>query len=251
MIGIAIFFTAIITSDSMAFPVKGGKIVDDSFRSTAESHRSGVELTFDSDMAIYSCSSGIIRKISEDATWGKLIMVSNGDLSFSYFAIDSATVSLNDSIEEGQMIGIKKKSSVTESIFFSVYRNGLEQDALLYVRWRGIEVDTSNSCSSILNILSYNWKLDSLGTNGFRFDTFERILKSDLNNISVSFLFDKLGQPNQIVKSNFGLEYRYYYYDFGKMPKGFDGSPAIYFLTFKYSKYEKYAKAIEKGFSDY
>lgn len=112
-------------------------------------------------------------------------------------------------------------------------------------------VDTSNNCTNIINRLSYYWKLDSLGTNGFRLYTFEKILKSHFDNVSRSLILDKLGQPNQIVKSNYGQEYRYYYYDFGRMPKGFDGAPAIYFLTFKYGDYDKFAKVVEIGFSDY
>lgn len=112
-------------------------------------------------------------------------------------------------------------------------------------------VDTSNNCTNVINRLSYYWKLDSLGTNGFRLYTFKKILNSYLDNVSRALILDKLGQPNQIVKSNFGQEYRYYYYDFEKMPKGFDGAPAIYFLTFKYGEYDKFAKAVDIGFSDY
>lgn len=77
----------------------------------------------------------------------------------------------------------------------------------------------SDSCSNILNAVSYFWKNDSLANNGFRLYSYERLLKCKIDSLSISYLVEKLGKPSKIIRSNKGTDYLYYYYDSKKIPK--------------------------------
>jgi hypothetical protein len=67
--------------------------------------------------------------------------------------------------------------------------------------------------SNLIISLSNNWKADSLANNKFRLGNFDRIKKSEIDNIDTSFLVQYFGKPNTIRKTNHGLSYWYYVYD--------------------------------------
>lgn len=88
-------------------------------------------------------------------------------------------------------------------------------------------------CSEIINELSYFWRLDSLGSNGFRLFSYELILKARLNTLIVDTLFKKFGKPNQTLKSQKDVTYLYYYLNPRKVPDPDYGSfGAIYYIGF-------------------
>jgi len=80
------------------------------------------------------------------------------------------------------------------------------------------KLNLSDSTSNIIDKLSYFWIKDSLANNGFRLYSYERILKSKIDDVSVSELLNKLGKPNRIQEHNKGIDYWYYYYDEKAMP---------------------------------
>ena len=67
--------------------------------------------------------------------------------------------------------------------------------------------------SNLIISLSNNWKADSLANNKFRLGNYDRIKKSEIDNIDTSFLVQYFGKPNTIRKTNHGLSYWYYVYD--------------------------------------
>ena len=67
-----------------------------------------------------------------------------------------------------------------------------------------------------LDDISYFWKLDSLGNNGFRYAMFKGLLTLPKNQISVPVLLDKLGRPNEKKGSNTGISYYVYHVIDGK-----------------------------------
>jgi hypothetical protein len=77
----------------------------------------------------------------------------------------------------------------------------------------------SDSCSNYFDIVSYFWKNDSLGHNGFRLYTYESFLKCKMDKISLPYLFEKLGKPSEIDKDQKGVYYIYYYFDGKTLPK--------------------------------
>lgn len=112
---------------------------------------------------------------------------------------------------------------------------------------RGQEKKDSCDCAKVIDELSYYWKLDSLANNGFRFYTYDRFMKCRLEKVYRALLLDKLGHPNEIRKTNKGIEYIYYYYDGKSMPKNFDGPPACWYISFAFGEYDKYANNLTKG----
>lgn len=109
----------------------------------------------------------------------------------------------------------------------------------------------SDSCSNVLSLVSYYWKLDSLANNGFRLYAYERLLNCKIDTLTVTFLLDKLGKPNKIRESNIGIDYVYYYYDSMKMPKE-NGSPfECGYIYFMFRKDRNYLISIGDGVLDY
>ena len=72
---------------------------------------------------------------------------------------------------------------------------------------------SKENTSNLIISLSDNWKADSLANNKFRLGNYDRILKSEIDNIDTSFLVQYFGKPNSIRKTNHGLSYWYYVYD--------------------------------------
>ena len=107
-------------------------------------------------------------------------------------------------------------------------------------------LDTFSTTSSTISRLSYFWKLDSLANNGFRLCSYESILKSKVDTVPISFLLEKLGAPNKIQESNRGVDYIYYYFDYRKMPEGFDAAYACFYISFFFEKNDDYLKSISR-----
>lgn len=111
--------------------------------------------------------------------------------------------------------------------------------------------DTSNRSSNVINIVSYYWKLDSLANNGFRLYAYKDLLNSKIDKVYRSFLLEKLGKPNQIRKTNHGVEYIYYYYDSKALTKEHGKPFECGYISFKFGEYDKYLTSIDEGMLDY
>jgi hypothetical protein len=101
----------------------------------------------------------------------------------------------------------------------------------------------SKDIASVVNDLSYFWKLDSLANNGFKLCTYNRIIdaKSDSNTVSRGFLSNKLGKPNRILTSNKGVEWIYFVLNGKKMTKEYlRTSEECVYISFLFDKYERY-----------
>lgn len=78
----------------------------------------------------------------------------------------------------------------------------------------------NDSCTKYFKIISYFWKLDSLGRNGYRMLASERLTKCNKVGITQAYLEENLGKPNRTSKDNLGSTYYLYYYFDGKaLPK--------------------------------
>lgn len=98
--------------------------------------------------------------------------------------------------------------------------------------------ELSDSCSnSYLNNVFYFWKLDSLGHNGYRLNTFKNILDCKSLQRSIEFVFEKLGKPNKVSEDNSGVYYYYYYLDGSSIPKEANLPTFTFYICFK-TKYK-------------
>ena len=86
-------------------------------------------------------------------------------------------------------------------------------------------------CSSVIKDLSYFWKNDSLGNNGFRYYAYKRILNSKLDTLSVDSLIMYLGKPNNIIESTTTQTYIYNFFDMNKMQGDYKGR-YVYYIGF-------------------
>jgi hypothetical protein len=102
----------------------------------------------------------------------------------------------------------------------------------------------SDNCSYVLDAVSYFWKLDSLGSNGFRLYAYERIMKCKMDKISLSYVLDKFGKPNMVRKDDSGVYYCYFYYDGNTIPKEANKTRERLFIFFKLNATSPYVAAI-------
>jgi hypothetical protein len=109
----------------------------------------------------------------------------------------------------------------------------------------------SSSTSNTLRIVSYFWKLDSFANNGFRLYAYDRVLASKIDTVSINYLIDKLGKPNQISNTNQGVIYVYYYLDSAKMPKKFGKPFECGYIDFMFDEKTKLLTSMSKGVMDY
>jgi|GEM_PF-2804315 len=65
-------------------------------------------------------------------------------------------------------------------------------------------------CSTVLTAISGQWKIDSLGTNGFRNSVLQQVQNCKVDSITKSFLFAKLGKPQHRQMFYVGVENKWY-----------------------------------------
>ena len=107
--------------------------------------------------------------------------------------------------------------------------------------------DTLPKCSRIITELSYYWKLDSLANNGFRLYTHHKFLNCKIDKIDRAYLFEKLGKPSYIQKTNYGTEYYYYYFDIRQMPKGYSAPYSCWYISFIFDEFKKHLSSTRDG----
>jgi hypothetical protein len=113
-----------------------------------------------------------------------------------------------------------------------------------------IDSTHADNCSKYMEIWSYFWKNDSLGTNGFRLQTFKWFLDCKMSKINKSFLVDKLGPPNSINMDRSGVYYLYYYYNGRAIPEKANLSLEKLSLVFFFKETNDYIEKISTEFLD-
>ena len=108
----------------------------------------------------------------------------------------------------------------------------------------------SDSCAKYLDHVSYFWRLDSLGQNGFRLYTYHYLRDCKFEKLTLSKLFEKLGKPNFVEKTNRGTDYYYYYYDGRYLPKEAGLMPELLYLIFSFNSGSIYLNGIGEGHFD-
>jgi hypothetical protein len=107
----------------------------------------------------------------------------------------------------------------------------------------------SNSTSRLVENYSYFWRLDSLGSNGFRLQTYVSLLKSKIDTLTQETLIKEFGAPNKIWDhlSGKGKTYVYHVLNGSKMPKNSGyyslGCTAVCFV---FDSEDKYLIAIKQ-----
>lgn len=108
---------------------------------------------------------------------------------------------------------------------------------------------STDSCSNYyLNKVSYFWKKDSLGDNGFRLYSYDLLLKCHPIKKPIFYIFEKLGQPNWVGNDETGTYYYYYYYDGRKLPEKAHLSPARLYICYKVNLNSIYVENVFKGY---
>lgn len=116
-----------------------------------------------------------------------------------------------------------------------------------------LSVDSVSS-SKVISDVSYFWKLDSLGNNGYRLCVYKQIVDSEIDQdkISRGFLVSKLGRPNKVWTTNKGIEWIYYVLDGKKLSSEFGGTLDVcVYISFLFDKYEKFLLSKSSGVLDY
>lgn len=109
--------------------------------------------------------------------------------------------------------------------------------------------DTSD-CLRLLERLSENWKSDSTGNDGFRYENRKYLFSCKRQNLTKQLLLKYLGKPNQIRDVVKGKEFLYYHYDFRTLPKGKDGPLACLYIIFMIPDGQEYISNISEGDTD-
>lgn len=126
-------------------------------------------------------------------------------------------------------------------MFFLGYKTGFCQS----------NMDTLQSCSTVVKSLSYFWKIDSSGSNGFRFYAYERILSGKIDAMTSDYLLEKFGKPNETIHSNKGFEFLYYVLDSKKLPKEYGHPFECWYISFVFDEAKKRLLSVDHGVLDY
>lgn len=100
--------------------------------------------------------------------------------------------------------------------------------------------------SFLMKDISYFWKMDSLGNNGYRNCSAYNLLKSKLDTISRNYLIDKLGKPTRISIAFNGYEsYIYNIFDATMMNSNYRGPLSTVHIFFLFKKNDLYVSIID------
>jgi hypothetical protein len=106
-------------------------------------------------------------------------------------------------------------------------------------------------CRDVLSEISEGWKLDSLGTNGFRYSVSEKVCNSMVDKITKPFLIETLGKPQHIQKFYVSIKKKWYvgfiYYVLNRNENPKDRPFMGYYVQFVFDENEKTFLEITKG----
>lgn len=110
---------------------------------------------------------------------------------------------------------------------------------------------TGQKTSDILEQLTAQWKSDSLGLQGYRFDYFTSLSKSRPDSIFREQVLKYLGRPNQMNRFASGKPWRnhveYVYFILNIDPTGKPGSFTGLYLSFVFDEEKNYLEEIKEG----
>ncbi len=109
------------------------------------------------------------------------------------------------------------------------------------------KVDLSNDCSNRMAMVSYYWKIDSIGTNGYRLCAFNQLIDCNLSDVTKLILFQNLGRPNKVDNDETGVYYIYYIFNGPEIPKSANLVSERISIVFPLRKEAKY---VSKAFKD-
>jgi hypothetical protein len=107
-----------------------------------------------------------------------------------------------------------------------------------------------DTCGLKLSEVSYFWKQDSLGHNGYRYEVYKRLLTCRSSEMTVEKLKKYLGNPNIISPYTGGVSYVYYYFDGKTIPKNSGLAPERGYIAFDFDKDGKKLLFISDGHYD-
>ena len=97
--------------------------------------------------------------------------------------------------------------------------------------------ECKDTCLKCLSSVSYYWRLDSLGRNGYRFEVHKCLVNCIKGNVTSEMLLEKLGQPNKMQKDNLGsVFYYYYFFDGRSIPDNEKLAKELMFIFFRFDK---------------
>jgi hypothetical protein len=108
-----------------------------------------------------------------------------------------------------------------------------------------VPTQCKDTCGYYFESISYFWKLDSLGTNGYRLQVYRCLATCNKGKITEEVLLQKLGKPNETHRDNKGtIYYIYYFFDGKSIPKEADLARTRMFIFFRFDKGSPYLAAV-------
>lgn len=99
-----------------------------------------------------------------------------------------------------------------------------------------------------LESVSYFWKMDSLGTNGYRYCAYPLILNYiDKNKLTVEHLVNHLGKPTEISNNRGTTYYKYHYFNGSLIPIEANLATELFYIYFEANEGSNYISKIGKG----
>lgn len=89
--------------------------------------------------------------------------------------------------------------------------------------------------------VSYFWKLDSLGLNGYRLEVYKKLEGCKNRDITKERLLKVLGKPNRITADNLGSSYYQYYFLNGRrIPSVAHYTKSVMFIYFRFDAHKPF-----------
>lgn len=108
------------------------------------------------------------------------------------------------------------------------------------------------NCYDVIDGISHFWIKDSLTNNGYRRSVYRQLLNCNLEKTYARYLLRKLGKPTRIDRySDSSMYFRYYYYDYKKQDKGFEGPYGFDYIGFQIDPRDSSVIGISHGTGDY
>ncbi len=104
---------------------------------------------------------------------------------------------------------------------------------------QNVKSGTAKNILEVIEDLSFFWKMDSLGTNGFRSCSAKSFLKAKIIDITEDVIVLKLGKPTRISYDTGGDNYIYNIYDGKLVNETAKYTGVIRYLNFHFDKSSK------------
>jgi hypothetical protein len=110
--------------------------------------------------------------------------------------------------------------------------------------------DSICNCSSLIALKSFFWKKDSLANDGYRLCSFNELQRCKIDEVTISYLKEKFGNPNKIERTNHGIEYVYFYYDYRQIPREVSSNGVVNYVSFHFKDEKAFLNKITDGHYD-